>query len=160
MGGMRFGRIRLAVRAQDPGRIAVKKLWRRVGLLAVLLVGALALVPAGASAEPLCTDSWTGPGEGEWTTAEDWSTGKVPTSASVACVGSGKTVKVASGANQTGVVQGTGTLVISGGSLEIANALEASSMTDFSLFGGSLTGAGSLGVSGYFDWEGTRSAGQ
>jgi RHS repeat-associated protein len=50
----------------------------------------------------------------------------VPTSTSVACIGSGKKVKVTEGTNQTGVVQGEGTLAISSGSLEVANALEAS----------------------------------
>jgi RHS repeat-associated protein len=148
MGGMRLGRLRLVVRAQSPGRIAVKKLWRRVGLLAVLLVGGLALVPAGASAEPMCTDTWTGPAEGEWTTEADWSTGKVPTSTSVTCIGSGKTVNVKTGA-QTGVLEDKGTLAISGGSMELSNALESSSASSLTLSNnGSLTGAGALDVSG------------
>jgi hypothetical protein len=73
-------------------------------LVAVVLVGVLVL-PAGASAEPLCTGTWTGPGEGEWTTAADWSAG-VPVSTSVACVGAGKTVRVTGGSDETGVVQG------------------------------------------------------
>ena len=50
MGDMRFGRIPPVVREQGPGRIAVKKLGRNVGLLAVLIVGVLALVVGGAGA--------------------------------------------------------------------------------------------------------------
>jgi adhesin HecA-like repeat protein len=55
----------------------------------------------------------------------------VPTSTDVACIGSGKAVKVTEGTNQTGVVQGEGTLSITGGSLEVANVLEASSIKTF-----------------------------
>jgi RHS repeat-associated protein len=151
MGGVRFGRIRLVVGAQGPGRVAVKKLGRNVGLLAVLLVGALALVPAGASAEPLCTDTWSGPAEGEWTTAEDWSTGKVPTSASVACIGSGKTVNITVGANDAGVLEDKGTVAISStGSLELTNALEPSSAANLSVERGTLTGAAEVEVTGSF----------
>jgi RHS repeat-associated protein len=151
MGGMRSGRICLVVRKQGPGRIAVKKLWRRVGLLAVLLVGVLALAPAGASAEPLCTDTWTGPAEGEWTTAADWSTGKVPTSASVACVGSGKTVINSEG--EVGVVQGEGKIVLSSGKLEVTNALESSKIGSLTLNNGSLSGAATVNVSSSFSWS-------
>jgi hypothetical protein len=121
-------------------------------LLALTLV--LGLVPGVASAESLCTDTWTG-GGGEWGLAGNWSTKEVPTSASVACIGSGESAHISSGSYQVGVVQGEGSLVVSGGSLELANAVASSTITDFSLFGGSLTGAGSLEVTGYFDWEGT-----
>ncbi len=125
-----------------------------LGCLAVLLVAILAFAPAGALAEPLCTDTWTGPGEGAWLTATDWSTGKVPGATDVACIGSGKTVNVTEGANKTGVVQGAGTLVLSGGSLEVASALEASSIAGFSLAGGTLTGSGEVDVTGTFTGSG------
>ncbi len=157
MGGMRFGRTSLVARAHGPGRIAIGRLWRSVGLLAVLLVGVLALVPAGASAEPLCTDTWTGPAEGEWTTAEDWSTGKVPTSTSVACIGEGKTVDVPSGTFQTGVLEGKGGVVLSGGrfsSLEVASALEASNIHSLNTGSGSLGIADQLEVTGSFSGSG------
>jgi hypothetical protein len=146
MGGVRFGRVRLVVREQGPGRIAVKKLWGRVGLLAVLLVGVLALVPAGASAEPLCTDTWTGPAEGNWTTAADWSAG-VPTSASVACIGVGKVVTVSEGSNPVGVLEDKGSLALAGGTLEITSALETSSVSALAQASGILSGAGTLDVS-------------
>jgi RHS repeat-associated protein len=129
---------------------------RAACLVVVVAAGALVL-PAGAAAEPVCTDTWTGPAEGPWTTAEDWSTGIVPTSTDVACIGTGKTVKVTEGANHTGVVQGEGALVISGGSLEVANALEASKIKALTV-GGTLTGAGTVDVSSSFTWaSGTMS---
>ncbi|HTD08540.1 MAG TPA: RHS repeat-associated core domain-containing protein [Solirubrobacteraceae bacterium] len=53
------------------------------------------------------------------------------------------------------MVQGAGKLVIRGGSLELANGLEASVLHSFSLYGGSLTGAGSLDLTSSFTWEGT-----
>jgi RHS repeat-associated protein len=123
----------------------------RVAYLAVVVVGTLALLPAGASAEPVCTDTWSGPSEGTWQTATNWSTGKVPTSTDVACIGAGKTVKVTEGTGQAGVVQGEGALVISG-SLEVASALEASKIKSLTVEGESavLTGPATVSVSGSF----------
>jgi YD repeat-containing protein len=129
---------------------------RGVCALVVLLVVVLALGAASASAESLCTDTWTGPAEGEWTIAEDWSTGKVPTSTSVACIGSGKTIKVIGGTNETGVVQGEGTLSITGGTLEVTSALEASKLSTLTLSNGTLHVSGSqLGVASSFTSSGS-----
>jgi YD repeat-containing protein len=129
------------------------------GLLLALLVAVLALASASALAEPVCTDTWTGPSEGAWQTASNWSTGIVPSSTDVACIGAGETVNVTAGTNQTGVLLDKGTLVIGAGSLEIANALEASSASAVTLENGTLTGAGTLDVSGSFSWSsgGTQS---
>jgi RHS repeat-associated protein len=71
----------------------------------------------------------------------------------VACIEAGKTVEVTEGANQAGVLEDKGTLVISGGSLELANALEASSAATLTLQKATLTGAGTLNVSGSLSWE-------
>jgi RHS repeat-associated protein len=101
-----------------------------------------------ASAEPLCTDTWTGPAEGEWTTAADWSTGKVPTSTTVACIGAETQVFVRSGTNQVGVLEDKGHLVLEG-PLEFTNALEASSIATLTLFG-SLSGAAEVDITGTF----------
>jgi RHS repeat-associated protein len=116
-------------------------------------------VPAGASAEPLCTDTWTGASEGTWQTATNWSTGKVPTSSDVACIGEGKTVSVTEGANQTGVVQGKGALVLAAASLEVTNALETSSINAITMSGGTLSGAATVDVSGSFSWSGGTMSG-
>jgi RHS repeat-associated protein len=128
---------------------------RRAGVLAVRGVCTLAtvlavvfvLLPAAAAAESLCTDTWTGPSKGTWATGADWSTGKVPTSADVACIGSGKTVEANEGSYQTGVVQGEGSLVIYRGSLEITNALEVSRIAALTLTEGTTSVAGDLDVS-------------
>jgi RHS repeat-associated protein len=134
-----------------------------MSLLTLAVVSCCTLValasPAPASAEPLCTDTWTGASGGVWQTATNWSTGKVPSSTDVACVGSGGSVTVGGGANHAGVLEDKGTLGISGGSLELSNALEASSITSFVMTGGSLVGAGSLVVSASFYWEGTSTIG-
>ena len=120
-------------------------------MLVVLLAAILAFGAAGASAEPLCTDTWTGPSEGSWTTAEDWSTGKVPSSSDVACIGEGKTVEVAAGTNQVGVLEDKGGLVISGSSLEVTNALEVSSVANLTMnHVGIFKPAGEVDVSGSF----------
>ncbi len=133
---------------------------RRIGLLAALLTVALLIVgPANAAAEPLCTDTWTGPSEGSWQTASNWSANAVPTSSDVVCVGSGSTVQVSGGTNYAGSIQDEGSLVLSGGSLELASALEASSVAGLSLGEGSLIVVGELVVSGSFSADGDSSVG-
>lgn len=150
MGGMQVGGKRLGIGA-SMGRMLLAT---RLGLPAVLLIGLVLALPGVASAESLCTDTWVGPTEGTWQTVADWSLGTVPTSTDVGCIGSGKTVKVTEGATQAGVVQGEGKLVVSGGSLEVANALEPSTISGFTQSGGTLLGAGTLNVSGSFTWSG------
>ena len=149
---MRFGRTQSETRAGRRVRPAAGSLV--VGGVCALLVAILALGAASASAEPLCEDTWTGPAEGEWTTEADWSSGKVPTSASVACIGSGKTVTVRFSGSVAGVVQGEGSVVISGGSLEVASALEPSAIAHLSVTGGELVGSGEVNVTHSFSGGG------
>ncbi len=128
---------------------------RLVGLLLVSVV-VLVLAPAVASAEPLCTDTWTGPAEGTWQTAADWSEGSVPTSSSVACIGSGKTVSITNEAtNQTGALAGEGALVIGKRTtLEITSSLETSTIKSLTMDENAhLTGAGTLDITGSFSAE-------
>jgi RHS repeat-associated protein len=121
----------------------------------VLAVGPSGMaVPELAAAESFCTDRWEA-SEGTWQTAADWSEGRVPGSSDVACIGSGKAVRVIEGVNHAGVVQGGGTLELANGSLEVSNALEVSSLHALSLSGGILTGAGTVDVSGSLAWEGS-----
>jgi len=62
--------------------------------LACSVVG-LAALPAATSADPSCTDTWTGDaGDGLWQTAGNWSTESAPSSSDVACIGSGVTVHI------------------------------------------------------------------
>jgi hypothetical protein len=92
-------------------------------------------------------------------TAEDWSSG-VPTSTAVACIGVGDTVEITEGANATGVLQDKGALVVTGGSLEIASAMEESRASALELqHGGTLTGAGTLEVSSSLTWHGGTMSG-
>ncbi len=122
-----------------------------VAFLVVLLVVA-AVAPAGASAEPLCTDTWVGASAGEWQTAGNWSTGKVPSSSDVVCIGSGTTVTVSEGSRQASVLSDKGTLVLSGGSLELGGTLEPSSVNGLTMSGGNLKGAATLDVANSFSW--------
>jgi RHS repeat-associated protein len=131
----------------------------RLAAVSALVLVVLALAPASASAEALCSDTWTGPAEGSWATAANWSAGHAPTSTDVACIGAGKTVKVTEGTNQAGVVQGEGTVAISSGSLEVANALEASNLHSLTISGGTLSGAGTLNLSANFSWTGGTMSG-
>jgi hypothetical protein len=109
------------------------------------LLAMLALAPARALAEPLCTDTWTGPSEGNWASAEDWSSG-VPTSSSVACIGAGKTVTIREAAF-AGVLEDDGGLSIEFGSLDLTDVLEPSSVAGLGLADGSLVGPAPVSVS-------------
>ena len=116
------------------------------------LVAVVSLPTAAVAAE--CTDTWVGASEGTWQTATNWSAGHVPTSSDVACIGSGKTVKVSSGTNKVGIVQSEGTLVISGATLELTTTTEASTVTALTMkSSGILTGAGTLQISSKLSWD-------
>ena len=131
------------------GRTATLRGLGCLGASLVVVLG-LALAPARASAESLCTDTWSGPGEGAWSTAADWSAGHVPGSTDVACIGKGNTV--VGGEGQVGVVQGEGALVTSGTvTLEVTNGLEPSNIHSLTVTG-NVTGAGTIEVSGSFSW--------
>ncbi len=130
----------------------------RVRLCSVVVAVAglsLVVLPASASAEPLCTDSWTGAAEGSWQTASNWSKEEVPGSSDVVCIGSGKTVQVTGGSNQASSVQGEGVLAISGGTLELVAGLETSSIGGLAVSGGTLSLAGALDVTNSFSVVGT-----
>jgi RHS repeat-associated protein len=120
-------------------------------LVLLFAFGVLATVQAGtAAAEPLCTDNWVGASEGTWSTLANWSTGAVPASSDVACIGAGTTVTISEGSNHAGILSDKGVLVISGGSLEIASALEPSVLSGLTLHGGTLTGSAVVDVSSSF----------
>ena len=121
----------------------------RLGLAVGIVLVGLVLVPAGASAEPLCTDTWTGSGEGEWGESAHWSSGHVPASSDVACIGAGKTVKLVSGSGVAGVVQGAGSLKVEGRfvSLEVGSTLEVGAIANLTVESqASLTVAGEVQV--------------
>ncbi|MGH2832844.1 MAG: hypothetical protein ACRDK2_08715, partial [Solirubrobacteraceae bacterium] len=100
-----------------------------------------------ASSGGACTVTWTGPATGNWQTAVDWSTGTVPGSSDIACVGPGASVEVSTGTNQIHVLRDEGSLVLSGGSLELGSSSEVSEVGKLSLAGGTLGLEGELVVS-------------
>jgi len=114
---------------------------------------------AVVTASSTCTDTWTGAAGNYWQTPGNWSTGEVPTSSDEVCIPSGSTVYVNGGANRAGSISGEGALVISGGSLELANAARTSSIGSLSLSHATLSGAGTLDVTSSFTFgpDGTMS---
>jgi RHS repeat-associated protein len=121
-------------------------------LLCVLGVALVLWFATPASAESLCTDTWTGPSEGEWATAANWSAAHAPTSLDVACVGSGHTAIVNSGSNLVSVVQGAGAIKLTAGILEVLSSLEPSVIASLTQTGGTLTGPASVQASVSLSW--------
>ena len=153
MDAMRFGKMRSTSGGRGHRRASA---WRVVGVVVVSLV-ALALVPAGASAETLCTDTWVGGSSGLWKVESNWSTGHVPSSSDVVCIGSGSTVEVTTQVgNAAGVLAVEGTLVLAAGSLEVASSLEASAVHVLKLTGerSAITGAGTIDVTSNLEISG------
>ncbi len=130
------------------------------GVVVAVVSVVLAVLPGSAVAGPGCTDSWMGGSEGTWQTPGNWSTGSVPSATDVACIASGVTVQVTSGTNQAGVLLDEGTLVISGGSLELTSELSNSTASTVTFGYGTLTGAGTLEVSGSLSWTGGTMSGR
>lgn len=128
--------------------------------LGILATAATVIIPAAIRTPPAvaaeCTTTWTGPAEGFWHTAGNWSTGKVPSSTDVACIGSGKTAKVTTSGNKVSIVQGEGTLRLEGGGLELARPASegVSAIASLSMFSGSLFGVGELDVNNTLNWSG------
>lgn len=124
-----------------------------LGVLALMLALTASLPSTAAAAE--CTNTWTGPAEGSWTTAANWSAGHVPTETDVACIGSGKTVNIlASGTQKASVVQGEGALKLEKSTLELLSGSESSQIKTLTAkFEGNLAGAGTLKVTGSLAWS-------
>ncbi len=134
---------------------AAGRVYGGFGLLAALLTMVI-LMPSCAAAESLCTDTWVGGSSGSWQTGSNWSSGEAPTTADVACIGTGATVEVSGGTNTAGILQNKGTLVLRRGSLELASVLEESTANALTVSGGTLTGPAKLVVSSSLSWtEGT-----
>jgi RHS repeat-associated protein len=108
----------------------------------------------------LCTDTWTGPAEGTWQTAEDWSAKHVPLSTDGACIGSGKTVKVNEGTATAGILWGAGAVKIKEATLEVSSTLEQSRIGSLAFeYHSTLTGAATVNITSSLVWysEGTMS---
>jgi RHS repeat-associated protein len=110
--------------------------------LAIACIG-MALLPSGAAASE-CTDTWTGPSEGNWGAAASWSTEEVPTSADIVCIGTGKTVNVTTGTNEAGILLVEGSLSVAGGSLHVSEV--PSTVANLRILGGVLDSEGEVYV--------------
>jgi beta-propeller repeat-containing protein len=122
------------------------------------------------------SDNWTGAaGDNQWTTGTNWSLDRVPISTDTACIASsfsGNTIAIsrlspthqviASLAAGAPLSFSTGPLTISGAAsfaadLAITSGIltlsGSSSMTTLELSGGTLTGAGTLSLSGVLTWS-------
>ncbi len=140
----------LAAVARSNARSQGSALNRKAVWLAGLVIFMVLVLPSVAWAAG-CTDTYKGPSGGNWEVAEYWSLNAVPTFSDVACIPSGVTVDITGGSQVTGVLLDEGTLSMSGrGSLEIANAAEASSAANLSIESAILTGAGELAVTSSF----------
>ncbi len=138
------GALRLKARSQGSA-LSRKAVW-----LAGLVIFMVLVLPSVALAAG-CTDTYKGLSGGNWETPENWSLNAVPTFSDVACIASGVTVDITGGSQVTGVLLDEGTLSMSGrGSLEIVNAVEASSAANLSIEGAILKGAGELVVTSSF----------
>ncbi len=132
--------------------LAPRSLKLTLAMLMALLLATLTLPAVALAAE--CTDTWTGPAEGSWKTAADWSAGHAPTSTEVACIGSGKTVNVNEAEGTAGSLQDEGSLVISSYVLNLANSLETSSINTLTVHNsGWLIGPGTVDISGTLNLE-------
>ncbi len=127
-----------------------------LGLLVALLIFILAPHTAVAAE---CTTTWTGPSSGTWHTGANWSTGKVPTSEDVACIGSGSTAEITTSSQVAAEVQGEGGLKITGGSLGLMRpgSEGTSTVNSLAMSNGTLTGPGTLNVTSSFAMTGTKS---
>jgi YD repeat-containing protein len=140
------------------GRSSARRTLPRFGGVLVGFVILLASLPLSAAAAE-CTATWSGPAEGLWGTAGNWSTGKVPTSTDVACIGSGKTAQVTSSGSKVAVVQGEGTLKLEGGGLELTRSPSegTSVMSSVIVSFGNLLGIGELDITKTLTWSGSGS---
>jgi hypothetical protein len=148
---------------------------RRLLSLVVLfaaLAAALAVTSAPVGAVS-CEDEFTGAVNNEWTNTGNWATGKLPTSATIACFATGKTPQIASGTQEVDSIESGGSLELTGGSLKIVSASDASALNgavllqggtltvedtttaaELKITGGTLGGSGTMSVSGPVKWVG------
>ena len=126
-------------------------------VLWLFLVGVL--LPDGASAAE-CTDTWKGPTGGACKTPANWSTGKVPSSTDVACLGTGTSVKIAGTEATVAMVQSEGTITTeTSGYLVTLGTAEASSVRNLVLSAGGARPSGLLNVTEALTWGGGSIAG-
>jgi hypothetical protein len=85
----------------------------RRALIAAMLATALAGVLSASAVAYTCTDTFTGPNEGQWSTASNWSTHSIPEETTTACWPENITV-VDSGIEGVGTIHGGGLTITTG----------------------------------------------
>ncbi len=102
---------------------------------------------------------WMNPAGGDWNTPSNWSTGAVPTASDTAIIAlSGNyAVQIASnailGRVQVGAASGTQSLVLIGGSVQLADTVFMGAGTSFGINGAQLSGAGTVVVGDDMSWN-------
>ena len=105
-----------------------------------------AVAEGGSGKTSKCTNVWIGASTGMWQDAESWSAEASPTASDVACIPTGKSVEIASGERDAGVLQGRGKLLVSGGTLTVEDTVRASNIGKLEMTGGTIDGPGALHV--------------
>ncbi len=126
------------------------------GVVSATSAASNVVTPTGSGA---CSDVWSGrAGDNQWTSAGNWSAGRVPGSSDRACAGAATSVTVSADA-AAGSLYSAGELSIADGSLSLDDAQSASSVDTLTeTNAGTLTGAATLTVTSHLDWEyGTQS---
>ncbi len=127
-------------------------------LVAAAALGLLAHFRQSA-AVGTCTINWTGAaGDSLWTTAGNWDLSRVPGTADYACIpaGSTQTVTISSGGQTVQGVDSQGAaLALSGGTLELTDPAQSSSIRNLSFAGGTITvrSGVSLALAGGSSWS-------
>lgn len=123
------------------------------GLLLAIALSWLLFSPAVRAAE--CTNSWTGPAEGSWGTVGNWSAGHVPDESDVACIGSGKTVKLVAGGTQSVQgLQGAGALTVRESTIKVLGTGETWQLGALKLeYQAVLAGEGTLEITNGLTWN-------
>jgi hypothetical protein len=115
---------------------------------------------AAVLGETGCSETWTGPSEGAWSSAANWSDHRVPGAADTVCIPAASTVRVSEGnADRAGVLDSDGTLAVEGGTLELARGSAISKAASIVQSRGELIGPGDLDISGSLTWTGGGEAG-
>ena len=131
----------------------------RVIVVAAVAVGAMVLGVSSSGAQSGCAIQWTGTaGTGLWQTPGNWSTNELPTSADHVCLPDGAVVQVTSGEQAAASIGGSGSVEISSSTLTLSDADTRSTVRNLTISSGTLTGPGSVDVTGGLRWtNGTMS---
>ena len=132
------------------------KLVMILAAICVLTFSAIVTFPQTAAADSppsVVTKTWTG-GAGDWSDPVKWSPNGVPGATDNVSIETGADVAIPSGA-QCNWLHSHSPITINGGTLTLNSLTQTSEIQDdLTLSSGTLTGSGSLTISGLFTWSG------